>query len=231
LNPEKGFCQQPFFQGFETDTSGWSAPITRVASGAGTNGIPSATGAFHAEAGNDTNFGPFTRLGGYSNVFPAGGFTVSVDIYLDPSAASLSNDTRFDWAVAINTPDCTFRRDFVFNAGFYNDDTTAPGTGNRFIISGSNNSGRANSNPYNPGNNPIAITTSGWYTFIVVFRDAGAGVLAGDLSIIDSSNATVGSWTRSDASDVIGLTVGGNRYGWFVTQEFPFIAIDNSSRI
>ena len=36
------------------------------------------------------------------------------------------------------------------------------------------------------------------------------------------------SWTRSDATDVIGSTVGGNRYGFFAAQEFPFLAFDNT---
>ena len=123
-----------FFQSFETDDSGWFF-ATRVPSG--THGVPSKVGAFHAE---DTSQGAFTRWGGYSKTFPPGGYTTSIDIYLDISppymTGSLSpypNDTRFDWTSAISTPDCDHRRDFVFNAGFYND-TTAPGTGNRFLI-------------------------------------------------------------------------------------------------
>jgi len=35
---------------------------------------------------------------------------------------------------------------------------------------------------------------------------------------------------RSDPSDIIGTTVGGNRYGWFVQNEFDGLAIDNSFR-
>jgi hypothetical protein len=37
-------------------------------------------------------------------------------------------------------------------------------------------------------------------------------------------------WTLSDPADVIGTTVGGNRYGLFASNEFPFLAIDNSKR-
>ena len=44
-----------FFQGFETDTTGWFG-ATRVMSG--THGVPSKTGAFHAEdAGDPPNVG------------------------------------------------------------------------------------------------------------------------------------------------------------------------------
>ena len=36
-------------------------------------------------------------------------------------------------------------------------------------------------------------------------------------------------WTLSDPSDIIGVTVGGNRYGWFPTNEFPTLAFDTSA--
>ena len=38
-------------------------------------------------------------------------------------------------------------------------------------------------------------------------------------------------WTLSDPSEVIGTAVGGNRYGWFATDEFPFLAFDTSALI
>ena len=96
-----------FFQGFETDTAGWFG-ATRVLSG--THVVPSKTGAFHAEDGIGGS--AFTRWGGYSKTFPAGGYTTSVDIYLDISppygagdpATPYPNDTRFDWTSAISTP-------------------------------------------------------------------------------------------------------------------------------
>jgi len=36
------------------------------------------------------------------------------------------------------------------------------------------------------------------------------------------------TWTLSDSSDIIGQTVGGNRYGWFAQDEFPYLAFDTS---
>src|SRR6476619_4596174 len=116
-----GLANAAFFQGFETDTSGWFGAI-RVPTL--THGVPSKAGGFHAEDGG----GAFTRWGGYSKTFPPGGYTTSIDIYLDiappymtGSIAPYPNDTRFDWSSAIGTPNCTHRRDFVFNAGFYTD--------------------------------------------------------------------------------------------------------------
>src|SRR6266436_4142558 len=67
-----------FFQSFETDTAGWFG-ANRVMSG--TRGVVSKIGAFHAEDGG----GAFTRWGGYSETFPPGGYTTSIDIYLDIS--------------------------------------------------------------------------------------------------------------------------------------------------
>ena len=220
-----------YFQGFEFDTAGWTG-ATRVPSG--THLVLSESGAFHAEDGG----GAFTRWGGYSKTFPPGGYITSVDIYLDiappyGSAMSLTpypNDTRFDWTSAVNTPTCAHRRDFAFNAGFYTDmDTT--GVGPRFVISASNNTGRGNSFPKNPGRMPYTITAEGWYTFEHTFRDSGSGVLVVDLRIKNALGVTLMTWTLSDPSDTIGGTVGGNRYGWFPTDEFPFLAFDTSALI
>jgi hypothetical protein len=145
-----------FFQGFETDTSGWTGAM-RVPSG--TNGIPSKAGAFHAEDQNLSGL-TYTFWGGDSKTFPPGGYTTSVDIYLDiappymtGSLMPYANDTRFDWSSAIGTPSCNHRRDFVFNAGFYTD-TDITGAGPRFVISASNNATRSGAFPKNPAGIP-----------------------------------------------------------------------------
>jgi hypothetical protein len=223
-----------FFQSFETDTSGWDG-ATRVPSG--TRLVPSKTGAFHAEDQNLSGL-TFTRWGGYGKTFPPGGYTTTVDIYLDITAPYMNgtgyaNDTRFDWSSAVNTPQCAHRRDFVFNAGFYNNtDLTDPtGTGPRFVISASNNATRSGADPKNPGRMPYTIYLEGWYTFEHRFRDNGFGMLAVDLTIKNAAGVTLMMWTLSDPSDVIGTTVGGNRYGWFVINEFPFLAFDTSALI
>jgi hypothetical protein len=216
-----------YFQGFETDTNDWSG-VTRVATGF--NGVNSAAGNYHAEADStadpNNTTGDFTRFGGYENTFPAGGYTTSMDVYLDVNAGYV-NDTRFDWSSAISDPTGGFHRDFVFNAGFYND-SDQTGSGPRFVISASNNATRSGAYPKNPERKPIAITTSGWYSFQHHFYNKG-GVLAVDLSISTLDGTVQGVWNLSDPTDVIGTTVGGHRYGWLVIQEFPFLAIDNVS--
>src|SRR5438552_3722653 len=94
-----------YFNGFETNTAGWfnfsGATLTREASlSTGysyADGIPAADGSYYARLGKDTSpdsctfgggtapiyYGPFTRWGGYSAVFPTGGYTTRLDIYLD----------------------------------------------------------------------------------------------------------------------------------------------------
>jgi hypothetical protein len=194
----------------------------------GSNGIASAAGGFHAEAGSVPAPGispAFTKFGGYESTFPAGGYTTSIDVYLDVAAAN-ANDTRFEWSSAINQPDGNHRRDFVFNAGFYND-SDATGTGPRFVISASNNATRSSAYPKNPGRDPYAITTTGWYTFEHHFSNPGGGVLQVAMRVTTLAGAPLHTWTLSDATDIIGTTVGGHRYGWLVIQEFPVLAIDN----
>lgn len=209
-----------YFQGFEIDTFDWTG-VTQVASG--TNGVTSAAGAFHAEVASDA----FTRFGGYESTFPAGGYTTSIDVYLNVGAGN-ANDTRFDWDSSINDSTGAGRRDFIFNGGFYNDND-ATGSGPRFVISASNNSSPGSAYPKNPGRDPFTIITTGWYTFEHHFRNAGLGVLAVDLRITTLDGSPLHTWTLSDPSDVIGTTVGGHRYGWFDFQQFPILAIDNVS--
>jgi hypothetical protein len=216
-----------YSQGFEADNAGWDVwggtnDATRVISG--TNGVNSKSGNFHAQAttGNsevDGNGSAATNWGGYRSSF-GGGFTSSIDIYLDVGAIS-SNDTRFDWDMAVNDSSGNFRRDFVFNVGGYNDATS-----NYFVISASNNAGRGSSYPKNPDHGPVTVAATGWYTFQNTFYDNG-GVLADDMKLLDASGTALGAWTRSDPNDLI-ATQGGNRYGWFDLQEFPFLAIDNA---
>lgn len=222
-----------YSNGFETNIAGWDAfggafNATRVASG--TAGVTSADGAFHAQS--SVGSGSAGNWGGYN--FGAGGavatafqpYTTSVDIYLDVGT-SAANDTRFDFSSAINNAAGNFLRDFVFNGGFYADtDLTGPGAGtDRFIFSASNNAGRANSFPKNPGRDPFAISSTGWYTFEHYFHE-NAGVLAVDMRILDDGGALLNEWTLG--GDAI-AGVGGNRYGWFVRNEFTTLAFDNTS--
>lgn len=223
-------AQATFFNGFETDIAGWDAfgsgfHPTRVASG--TNGIISASGNWHAESsasGSAGNWGGY-NFGNAGPPYTFQEYYTSVDIFLDVNAG-WANDTRSNFSSAINNSSGNHLRDFVFNFGFYNDDSGAGAGTNRFVFSASPNAGRTNSYPKNPGRDPISIATSGWYTLQHHFYD-DAGVLAVDMSIFNTSNDLIHKWTLSDPSDLIS-GVGGNRYGWFASNEFNLLAFDNS---
>jgi hypothetical protein len=232
-----------YFNGFEQNTAGWfnfqggtimRRPSGYTNSGGYADGISSATGSYHARLGLDSSprtcapqglplyDGPFTDWGGYSSIFPPGGYQTRVDIYLDVAWAAANFDRRFDWSSAVNNTSGMHRRDFIFNAG------TEP-TG--FVISASNGGNRCNSFPNNPGRTPIHIAVSGWYTFEHSFTGVAGGPLAVMMRVIHkSTNVTIGTWALTDPSDIIGVTVGGNRYGWFVQNEIDDLAIDNSER-
>lgn len=238
----------PYFNGFETNTAGWfnffGSTVTREPSGDSSttyaSGIPAATGGYFARLGIGNNatcesgagtqnwyVGPYTNWGGYSSIFPPGGYQTGVDIYLDTGWAATNPDRRFDWSSAVNTPSGSFRRDFVFNVGTEPVGDPIPG----FFISGGNNSTRCGAFPEDPGHTPIEITQSGWYTFKHTFIGVAGGPLSVQMQVIQKSTGiTMGTWVRSDISDIIGSTVGGNRYGWFVQNEIPGLAIDNSFR-
>lgn len=219
-----------YANGFETatansDSFGGVFSAKRVASG--THGIPSASGNFHAE---NSRCGSAFRWGGYN--FGAGNmvptrfreYTTSVAIYLDVDGG-WANDTRFDFDSAINCAAGSYLRDFIFNVGFYHDSDGSPGSGSaRFVISASTKSQPDEADSKNPGRAPIAISTTGWYTFEHHFFDH-AGLLVVDMSISGATGSLLKTWKIRTANRTTG--VGGNSYGWFNFNQFPTLAFDN----
>lgn len=196
---------------------GTGAQVERVVNG--TDGISSPSGSYY---GKLLTVNAFTRWDGYKSIFPTGGYDTNVDVYIDMNLAQAGVDKRFDFSSAINNTTNTHRRDFIFHLG------TNPIQAGQWVASASNN---APGWPSNPALNPVFIDQSGWYTLNHEFRDV-SGVLVVKMNLYrKSDNALVGSWVRSDASDVIGSTVGGNRYGWFISGSpgFSSLAIDNAT--
>jgi len=251
INSPAGAAPEPLVwtpvwsQGFETSTEGWydygDGTVNQEPSGftdAYASGISSASGDYHArldttETGGcappfsqiTTCVGPYTAWGGYSATFPTGGYTTKLSIYLDISWAASYPDRRFDWDVASSDSDGNSLQDYVFNAG------TSPNSEAAFVVSAGTNAGRANSYPSNPGQSPVTITSSGWYTFVHHFYN-DSGYLAVDMSILDSSGNTVGSWTiqsTKNGNPVPIADAGGHRYGWFPNQEIDGLPIDDAT--
>jgi hypothetical protein len=204
----------PSEPGYNDEWLDYGGEINQVPSG--THGITSAEGSYHAEITG----GAFTRYGGYSMTFPSYGYDTKVDVYLDMSIAD-GSDKKFAFSSAINNVFGDHLRDFVFSIGT---DSSNPG---QWLISASNN---APGWPGDPNRNPVEITETGWYTLEHQFRENSNHELVVTMNIYKKGESTpFGTWVLSDSSDIIGSTVGGNRYGWFIdTSDFSFIAIDNS---
>lgn len=194
-----------FTQGFETNTDGWDVAtygtVTRVASG--NAGISSNTGSFHAVVTEQNGAGPFTRFGGYSSTWPAGGWSASTAVYLDTSWAAGSG---FEYSVAANGSDGAHQRDFIFHVAM--DISTGS-----LLVGGSNNTNFSPRQDLETINH-YSVAASGWYIFEHVFYDAG-GQLAVDLNLRNDMGSLLFTETRTSAADQIPGDVGGNRYGWF----------------
>lgn len=216
-----------YSQGFESNTAGWydgnngwSGSVTRTAA---TSGMPAASGSYYAvftqggTTGNET--GPFTRFDRYRSSWP-GTYVAQIAIYLDPNA--LNAGDGFDYSVSSSDAAGGFRRDFIFHV------TKDTSTGD-LLVGGSNNTNFAPIENLETGNH-YTVTTAGWYTFEHRFYDNGTGTLAVDLDLLDSSGSLLFTETRSDPTDQIGVTVGGNRYGWFTNIDVTGgIAVDDAS--
>ena len=202
-------------QGFETDTTGWFDGGAYGSISRQTGPLTAYEGsAYGVVTGTPGNSAPFTRWGAYSTTFPTGGYNTSVAIYLDPTAVAVGQG--FDFSSSANQPDNSHRRDFIFHFGKMADGSVRVGA--------SNNSNFATRMDLASLNN-YQITNAGWYILQHQFRDNGFGVLTVNMNLLDASNTVLWTETRSDASDVIGSTVGGNRYGWFTFADGSY-AID-----
>lgn len=202
-------------QGFESDTTSWTpwggGSVSRVQSRS--NGIQSASELWHAQV----NGSAYTNWGSYSGSFPTGGYHTEQDVYLD-MAQSVGPAKQISFSSAINNTSATHRRDFVLHL------TTSGATPGQWLVNASNNTPGTFTGP-----GVVSVGETGWYTIQHKFYDLGGGVLAVDVSLIRAVDGyVVKTWTLSDSSDIIGVTVGGNRYGWFVINDVSNLAIDNT---
>ena len=111
----------------------------------------------------DSYLGASTRFGGYSSLWPAGGFTASIDIYLDKN---MSAGSGFDYSVSASNNTGGFLRDFIFHVA---QDTS---TGD-LLIATSNNSNFYPAPQNLEDSVHYAVATSGWYTFQQKFYAIG----------------------------------------------------------
>ncbi|WP_062526447.1 S-layer homology domain-containing protein [Demequina rhizosphaerae] len=206
---------------FETEASFEAVSgVTPVKNG--TTGITAAAGCYYAVAGQNLDDRDYeyqvTKFGGYSDAFPAGGWFTSADFYLDAAVSTGGTLNQFDWSVATNGTDGKHRRDFILHA-------QSAGEGS-WTLGASNNAGFKAVDVAPLTGDTLTITESGWYTVRHDFSSVD-GVLTVDISVADASGDVLKTWTRSNDKDTINGTVGGNRYGWIVTNGFDALPIDN----
>jgi len=231
-----------FFQGFETDTSGWFddsngglGSITREPSGYSNgggyaDGIASAAGSFHARLSSadcEDDFGPgtdclgsFTYWGtnGSGAVFPTGGYVTEVAIYLDVTWASTHPDVRFDWDSAINDNTGNFKSDFVFNAG-----TTPVGYpgGPGFVIGASPNAFRSSTFPENPCPNPGPATPPNTCRTPVLITTSGWYTFRHTFRNDGSGNLAVDLTILNSSANVV--------TSWTIYQGFPLSTVGGTA--
>jgi hypothetical protein len=208
-----------FSQGFETGTAGWSAgsgygTIQQVSSG--TNSIAASQGGAYAVVNSvNPDNGPYTFFGSKRSSW-SGGWTASLDIYLDPS---WQNGQGFDYSVAASNSSGGYMRDFIFHVSE---------TGEQLLVNADNNSGnKAPAPALSVTDSGVISGLAGWYTFTSQFHEVN-GLLAGTLSVSKGSDVLF-SKTLSASKDTIS-SAGGNDYGWFtfVNVGPNGLAIDNT---
>lgn len=213
-----------FSQGFETDTSGWLGDgntgtwpwgtITRVSSGGGTLGVASADGSYHAEVTTSSvgSSGASTNFGGYSSVWPPGGFSQSLDIYIDPAQGNVGDG----W--------------FLDNALYDDSGSWLEGGGVGAEKTGASTWSVAadwDGAAY-PGGG-IEITEAGWYTIVSEWTEEGTQV-GRDTYIYDAAGVEIYSATLQSGQQDL-TDAGGWGYGWVGRSTAPAgftLAIDNS---
>lgn len=217
-----------YFQGFEINTGDWvaSQAITRVPSLGGTLGLPSSSGAYHAEIQNlhDGYSPPFGDAGYsfYGGADPTyhSDFYQAIDVYID-----------VNWALPVPYPSLEA---FWIDMTPYHADPNNYGAEHNFRIKALG----ASVEVYVDGQvTPMAtLTSSGWYTFLMTWRKAAtpADPVITDMNVYDSSQNLLGTtivYATSPGGPFASSDLRGNGYVWITLWQNGFagdvLAIDN----
>jgi hypothetical protein len=233
------FAGNIYFQGFESDTSGWvpdtgttAGSITNVSSGGGTLHLTAPDGSSYAEVTNaDDSYQAGYGTGGYSLLggggaasYPGSPFTQSIEVYIDPTTGAPTNPS---------VPA------FWIDAAPTSTDALHPDAGEHsfeFLYDGS----AVTVNGDNGAQGALAtITTAGWYDFQFLYAQGANPTDTSDtvLSVYTSVGDLVGSQVLSDDVSVNGTLenedLGGQGYIWLPVWQNGFsndtLAIDDVS--
>lgn len=201
-------------------TGGWMAVVDGTGVANQGIGCPGTTST--SNPGEDCS-GPYALFGtgkamGVENVFPAGGFTVTNDLYLSPATSGPAG-SLVDDDVELNNNLGQYGSDNIITACA--EDTASSALG--FVVNFGHGS------PGSCSGTPV-ITTAGWYRFVFVFSDKG-----GDAYVAESvrSEAT-GNVVASTQPEPVGggnpsqiSNWGGPGYFWLPTEDFSGLPLAN----
>lgn len=162
-------------------------------------------------------------MGRLDSTWPENGYSTEIDIYLDMNLADGMVSNQFQWNSAINDTTGSFLEEAFFQAR--TDPSTAGQWNVRVAIVGPDG---FDPQPW------INVTETGWYTFRHTFSEDENGLLEITLELINQSGDIVISHTFGGYSEYVvdggSGNVGGNRYGWFSTNDFTDLPIDNAGK-
>jgi hypothetical protein len=210
---------------FSNGGSGNYAPSTRALVGgwmalvSGTTDVNQGKGC--PGTGTEQCTGPYALFGtgaalGAENVFPAGGFTVTDDLYLSPTTAPITTApvSVIDDDVSLNDNTGNFRIDNTIAA--------CPVSGGFAISFGNGSLSSCSGTP--------VITTDGWYRFVFVFSDSGGNAFLTESvrnenhpdHVITGSAGFVGGGAGTPIS-----TWGGPLYFWLPNENISGLPLAN----
>jgi len=187
-----------YFQGFETNTSGWyedtggnrTGSITQTPSGGGPLGVTAFDGSYYATVTNNTNaYLPGYGTGGFSffegngstpPAYPGSSYAQSISVYINVDTPAPADAGDAGFAIDMS-PGTTNTSDPCYPAACADEQLF------RLFYTGSN----VNVVIPESGTNTTAytITTSGWYTFAIDYI-AGATATADVTNDMDIYNAS-----------------------------------------
>lgn len=224
-----------YFQGFETDTSGWvpditsgdgNGSITRTLSGGGTLGLTAFDGSYYGEVHNDTNGylsgygdGGATNLSGNGVTpppYPGSSFSQSISVYINTSLSAPNSAISAYWidmspssitsdGVGCYPAACSDEHNFRL---FYN------GTDAAVTIDGALTAA-------------LTITSSGWYTFQDTYAQGATptSLVDTDMNIFNASGTLLSSTPvlgDSDGGTLLSDNLAGPGYIWLTAWQDGF---------
>jgi hypothetical protein len=160
--------------------------------------------------------GPYYLPPNAETTFPANGFTVTSDVYLDVNAPQ----GEIDPDVGMSTSTGAYGQDMIFAV------CSEGGGAGWTIVAGHNSPGDC------PGGTP-QVTSSGWYRFVWLFTNVGGEVFLTQRVLAENGLATVYDsgpqpvQFPGDSSQETTATAGGVNYYWLPTLDYEGVPFQN----